>query len=120
MSERNIGMKQSHPRMARENRTIRAMMQIYCHASHGRPEGLCPECKALQDYAEARLAQCPFQENKTTCANCPVHCYTPAKREKIREVMKFAGPRMTYRHPVLALFHLLEGRRRPRVSDRKK
>jgi len=96
------------------------MMQIYCHARHGHPGGLCPECKALQDYAAARLAKCPFQENKTTCANCPIHCYTPAKREKIREVMKFAGPRMTYRHPVLALFHLLDCRKKPQVSDRKK
>jgi hypothetical protein len=26
--------------------------------------------------------------------------------------MRYSGPRMTFRHPVLALFHLLDGRRK--------
>jgi hypothetical protein len=104
---------QTHPRMARENRTINAMIRIYCRAHHGCGPELCAGCRELQDYAEARLAGCPFRENKSTCANCPVHCYKPSMRERVREVMRFSGPRMTWRHPVLALFHLIDGRRRP-------
>jgi hypothetical protein len=32
-------------------------------------------------------------------------------RERIREVMRYAGPRMILRHPILAIWHLLDGRR---------
>lgn len=108
-------MKQRNPRMAREIRTIHAMIEIYCRAHHGdrrTQDGLCAECGGLLDYAELRLDKCPFQEHKTTCANCPVHCYKPSMREKVKEIMRYSGPRMTFRHPVLALFHLLDGRRK--------
>lgn len=97
------------------------MIRIYCRAHHGplrKTGGLCSRCKELQDYAEVRLAGCPFQENKTTCANCPVHCYKPSMREKIREVMRYSGPRMTYRHPVLALFHLIDGMKKKQPPGR--
>ena len=30
-------------------------------------------------------------------------------REKIREVMRYAGPRMSYRHPLLAFYHFFDG-----------
>lgn len=108
--------------MARESRTIRAMIGIYCRAHHGRrgkEAGLCGECRELLDYAEFRLDRCPFQEKKTTCGNCPVHCYKPSMREKTRTVMSYSGPRMTYRHPVLALFHLMDGRRKAVLPGRK-
>jgi len=37
-------------------------------------------------------------------------------REKVREVMRFAGPRMLSRHPCLALMHLLVDDRRPALE----
>lgn len=99
-----------HPRILRERRTVEAMIRLHCRGRHGTPE-LCPSCRELLVYADARAAKCPFQEKKTTCAKCPVHCYRPEMRERIREVMRYAGPRMLWRHPVLALLHLLDGRR---------
>jgi hypothetical protein len=94
------------------------MISMYCRAQHGNG-ALCPDCAELNEYAMERLAKCPFQEGKTTCARCPVHCYRPEMREKIREVMRYAGPRMTYRHPVKAAIHLIHGRRRePLKPDR--
>jgi hypothetical protein len=33
-------------------------------------------------------------------------------RERVKEVMKYSGPRMTYRHPLLAFFHLVDGRKK--------
>ncbi len=106
-------MANLHPRMARESKTIEAMVGIYCHDRHGTRDGLCPQCRELLDYARARLDRCPFQEKKTTCANCPVHCYKPAMKEQVRLVMRYAGPRMLYRHPILAILHLLvDGRRK--------
>lgn len=102
-----------HPRMKREYKTIGAMIRITCHEQHGTEDGLCAECQDLQDYAFARLAKCPFQEQKTTCANCAVHCYRKDYRARIREVMRYAGPRMIKSHPVLAILHLLDGRKKP-------
>ncbi|MEA3334387.1 MAG: nitrous oxide-stimulated promoter family protein [Chloroflexota bacterium] len=101
-----------HPRMKRERRTIGVMVAIYCRQNHGNKGQLCAECSELQEYALLRLDKCPFQEEKTTCANCAVHCYKPERREQIREVMRFAGPRMIWRHPYLAMMHILDGRKK--------
>jgi len=98
--------------MAREERTIEVMIRLYCRGVHGTARGLCGECTELLEYARARLKACPFQEGKPTCAKCPVHCYKPVLREKVRMVMRYAGPRMPYRHPVLALLHMLDGLRK--------
>lgn len=109
-----------HPRMIRERRTIQAMIRVYCAAQHQTAQGLCPECASLQDYALARLDKCPFQEGKTTCAKCPVHCYQPAKREQVRTVMRYAGPRMITLHPILAVRHLVDGLQKEPVRPPKK
>ena len=106
-----------HPRIRREDRTIRAMIKIYCHARHDADKRLCASCQDLQNYATTRLDKCPFQENKTTCANCTVHCYKPSMRDKIKEVMRYSGPRMTYRHPFLALSHFFDGMRKSRLKS---
>ncbi len=106
-------MPSDPPRIAREKRTIRAMVGIYCRGHHAAGGGLCGECQELLDYAACRLDRCPFGANKSTCADCPIHCYKPAMRERVRAAMRYAGPRMLWRHPVLAIRHWLDGRRRP-------
>lgn len=111
-----------HPRMARESATVRAMIRLYCFGNrHGSTRSLCPSCQELQDYADQRLERCPFQEGKTTCAKCPVHCYKPEMRQRIRAVMRYAGPRMLLRHPVMAVFHLVDGaRKKPTKNVRRR
>ena len=37
--------------------------------------------------------------------------HTEAMRARVKDVMRYAGPRMTWRHPLLALDHMLSGRR---------
>jgi len=99
------------PRRRREYRTIAAMLRIWCVDRHGRAvsrDGLCPECGELLAYAGQRLARCPYGESKPTCAKCPIHCYRRAQRERVREVMRYAGPRMLWRHPWQALMHILD------------
>ncbi|MEW6369236.1 MAG: nitrous oxide-stimulated promoter family protein [Acidobacteriota bacterium] len=88
------------------------MIGIFCRAHHGTKRGLCTECDALWQYARERVDHCPFRAGKPTCLNCAVHCFKPAAREQIRRVMRYAGPRMTWRHPVLTLFHFIDGRRK--------
>jgi hypothetical protein len=101
-------------RLRREWRTIEAMIALACEKRHGGARrALCADCRELADYARARLERCPFGEAKSTCANCRVHCYRAAMRERVREVMRFAGPRMLARHPYLALLHVLVDERRP-------
>lgn len=96
------------------------MIQDYCRGIHAQSE-LCPECRELNDYALERLRACPFGEGKTVCSRCPVHCYKPDMRRRIRVVMRYSGPRMMYRHPLRAVRYLLDKRRKkPLVSIKKK
>jgi hypothetical protein len=109
---RSAAGKAAFVRRAREFRTIAAMLRLFCRAHHGaRGAALCPGCAELHDYAHRRLERCPFGEAKPSCVNCTVHCYKPHMRERVREIMRWAGPRMLWRHPVLALRHLIDDRR---------
>jgi hypothetical protein len=92
------------------------MVAMYCrdhHAAPLAPGGLCQDCAALLSYARRRLETCRYAAAKPTCAHCPTHCYRPAMRESVRTVMRHAGPRMLREHPLLAVAHLVDGRRRP-------
>ena len=104
-------MPHTHPRIERERKTIDAMIRLFCRDRHGSRD-LCPSCEDLLDYSRKRLEACPYGEGKPTCTRCPVHCYKPEMREQIREVMRYSGPRMMWKHPVLAAFHLIDSRRK--------
>jgi hypothetical protein len=106
--------------MAREQKAIEAMIRMHCRSLHRTRENPCPDCRELLTYARKRLSRCPYQEGKTQCAKCPIHCYKPAMRERIRAVMQHAGPRMIYCHPLLAFYHLLDGRRKEPSNARRR
>ncbi len=90
-----------------EMATLDKMLGIYCHDTHkNRDQDLCEDCRALREYARLRLEKCPYGDNKPVCSECPIHCYRPVVREEIREVMKYAGPRMLKKHPVLAVRYM--------------
>lgn len=98
-----------------EKRMVSEMIVLYCRKRHGTRGGeLCPECAELAEYARQRSDRCPFMETKTFCSNCRVHCYRPDMREKIREVMRFSGPRMLLHHPIPAIRHVIEEKREKR------
>ena len=106
-------MEANDKHLARERLTIGKMVGIYCTDHHGTSgDVLCESCQEFMDYAEVRLEKCPYGEDKPTCANCPIHCYKPARREQARAIMRYAGPRMLLRHPILAIAHKLDGFRR--------
>ena len=89
-----------------EKATVKAMIEIYCKSNH-KLENICDECNELIEYALLRTDKCKYQENKPACKNCTTHCYSLAKREKIRQVMRFSGPRMIYIHPILSIRHFI-------------
>ena len=99
-------------RLNREWKTMEAMIKIHCRDHHGASTLLCAECQGLLDYAGVRLDRCRFGVKKPTCANCPVHCYQRTRREQIKAVMRYAGPRMVWEHPVMSLRHWLDGFRK--------
>jgi hypothetical protein len=105
-------------RIRRELKTVRVMIGMYCREHHGGGAELCDECRGVWSYAEERVDRCPFRTAKPTCLNCKVHCFQPSMRERIRVVMRYAGPRMLLRHPVLAILHTLDGKRKPKANPR--
>lgn len=114
--------EQLSPRIKREIQTIQAMISLYCVAHHVRPiktdnNICCPECTVLVNYATDRLTNCKQQENKPTCGKCSIHCYRPEMQTKIRAIMGYAGPRMIWKHPLMALQHLWDSRRRPAQTN---
>lgn len=95
--------------LAQERETLQAMIQLYCRKNHT-PDPLCDDCSKTWLYAEERLDKCPFGYEKPTCQNCTVHCYKPEMRQRIKEIMRYAGPRMIWHHPVMAIRHLIHTR----------
>ena len=93
----------------KERKLIPVMIRSYCHGKHGtKGKNICEDCRKLTEYALFRLEKCPFKVNKKFCSFCKVHCYKPEMREKIRDVMKYAGPRMIFTHPVFAMRHVFQ------------
>ncbi|QPR27294.1 nitrous oxide-stimulated promoter family protein [Edwardsiella hoshinae] len=107
-------------RLQREKLTIQRMIALYQSSA---PAALAEPShyQQLYQYACARLDRCPFGEQKPACKQCPIHCYQPAKREEMKAIMRWAGPRMLWRHPILTLRHLHDDRRPvPALPERKR
>lgn len=126
---------------AREAQMVSQMIALWCRRHHGggragvqaasgdaparvklgfRTIALCPECAELREYAVARIERCPHMGTKTFCSACPSHCYRPAMREKIREIMRWSGPRMIFYRPITAVRHAMVTVQAKRVTARSK
>lgn len=108
------------PRLRREAKTLRVLIGLYCRGHHGHEEAACLECIALETYALERLDHCPYRGGKPVCSHCPSHCYRRHERDAIRRVMRYAGPRLLWHHPLLSIWHLLDRlrTRHPRPGHR--
>ncbi len=102
-------MNKTEKKRLKEQYVVEEMIGLYCRKNHRNTSEnkMCAECAELAEYAKLRSDKCPFMENKTFCSNCKVHCYKPQMREKIRQVMRFSGPRMLMYHPILTVWHLV-------------
>jgi hypothetical protein len=77
---------------------------------------VCDECAELLAYAEKRRAYCP-KDPKPYCSHCDTHCYSPEMAARMRDVMRYAGPRAVFHgHAVDSVKHLMEGRRARRQA----
>jgi len=92
-------------RIGRELKTLETMVHMYCKDEGHGTDDLCDECRELLSYSKKRLENCRFGEKKKVCGRCTVHCYKDEYRQRIRLVMRTAGPKMLYRHPIMLLGH---------------
>ncbi|MCD8040815.1 MAG: nitrous oxide-stimulated promoter family protein [Clostridia bacterium] len=92
----------------REKKLIPVMIKKFCRGKHKTKGDMCAECRQLCDYALFRLEKCPFKVNKQFCSFCKVHCYKPDMRQKIKDVMRYSGPRMLFSHPIFAISHVVQ------------
>lgn len=99
-------------------RLIGKFVEVYCGGKHvdiekqsfQLPEGLgermvCADCAAFMAYAISKRLKCPLEAEKPTCKHCRVHCYDKARREKVREIMSYAGRKLMMRGRVDYLWH---------------
>ena len=71
----------------------------------GRPLCLCADCRKLLAHGFVKRMRCPL-DPKPSCRKCPTHCYAPAYRARIRQVMKYSGRRLVLSGRVHYLYHL--------------
>lgn len=101
LCEMNIAVKRK-----KEKEVMTLMISVYCRGKHGKNRELCEACEELLAYAVKRVERCPMMASKSFCSACKTPCYAPEKREQIKAVMRYAGPRMLLCHPIIAMKHL--------------
>lgn len=95
----------------KELKDLRVLVEftaVYCRVRHGgdktvisaaepglqslplHKHPLCDECRDFLQYAFVRRLSCPLEE-KPACKHCHVHCFKPAYRQKVRDIMRFSG-----------------------------
>ena len=103
----------------KETEIVQLMIELYCHKKHNTEKGdLCQDCQQLLEYAKFRRSKCPWGDDKPFCTNCPIHFYKAEMRQKIKDVMRFSGPRMMFHHPIVAIRHLVESKKQRRKLRR--
>lgn len=93
-------------RIETEKRVVERMIRLYCDKHEGN-HALCADCEELLKYSHQRLTHCPHGELKPTCRKCTIHCYKPRFRKKMKEIMRFSGPRMLLYAPKVAVNHFI-------------
>lgn len=100
-------------RIEEEKSTVALMIVLYC--KHHLKQKMIPrEYQELIEYCASRLAHCRWGEEKPTCLGCPIHCYASDMREKIRAVMRWAGPRMIFYAPLGTIRHIMRAKHKSR------
>jgi len=82
------------------------MIIYYCKKNHQQEKNLCCDCEKLIEYAWLKLDKCPYGENKPACSKCEIHCYSTLMRKKIKDIMRYSGPRMIFIYPSFFIKHL--------------
>ncbi|MGG7179341.1 nitrous oxide-stimulated promoter family protein [Clostridium paraputrificum] len=101
-------MKEPGKRINKEKEVVELMINLYCDKKHKCNSERCEECNELLEYAHKRLSYCKFGDEKSSCSKCPIHCYKKDMKERIKEVMKFSGPRLMIYKPFEFVRHMVK------------
>lgn len=93
-------------KIEKDKQTLKFMVELYCKRKLHQASP-SDEYQQLIDYACQRLEHCKYGNEKPACKNCKTHCYQHEMREKMRIVMRWAGPRMLLYDPLATIRHLL-------------
>ncbi|MCY6345883.1 nitrous oxide-stimulated promoter family protein [Bacteroides hominis] len=93
----------SKNRIDQEKRVVELMIRLYCRKKE-KNVTLCPNAKSC--FAMRMPGWTAAFGRKEACKQCSVHCYKPAMRERMKQVMRFSGPRMLIYAPWEAIRHL--------------
>ncbi len=99
--------KNSKKKIDYEKIVVKMMASYYCKKHHYPEKNLCCNCEKLVEHAYLKLDKCFFGEDKPVCSECKIHCYSVAMRKRIKDIMRYSGPRMIYIHPIASLKHLM-------------
>lgn len=93
----------------RDRRTLEAIGRIYCGGNHvdaaKDSAGMCPECREAIEQTLARASSCPHG-HEGNCQDCKTQCQRGEAQERIRVIMRYAAPRMAFRHPIMTFEYL--------------
>lgn len=99
---------------------MEAIGSIYCCGNHDdviRGEDImCPECRKAIEGTLQRAEACPHG-HEGNCQDCDTHCQRGEAQQSIKRIMRYAAPRMAFRHPLMTATYLrkkLRGKREPR------
>ena len=101
-------IKEPGKRISKEKEVVELMINLYCDKKHKGSSGRCEECNELLEYAHKRLTYCKFGDEKSSCSKCPIHCYKKDMKARIKEVMKFSGPRLMIYKPFEFVRHMVK------------
>ncbi len=93
-------------RQSIEKKTVYKMIKIYCNHHHNTKQELCSDCSKLHDYTVFKYDKCPFGSKKPVCSKCKIHCYEKEKRNEIKKIMRFSGPKMLLKHPIDTIIYM--------------
>ena len=87
-----------------EAETISTVLALYCRKKH-RCKTPCIRCRIILDYALLQLCKCPYLDKKPKCSHCEMSCFKKEVRRELKIIMRWAGKRMIFYHPILTLLH---------------
>jgi hypothetical protein len=90
-----------------EKNIVKMMILYYCKKKHFSKNDLCCDCEKLIEYSWLKLDKCPYGENKPACSKCEIHCYSAPMRKKIKDIMRYSGPRTIYIYPAVSIKHFI-------------
>lgn len=96
-------------RAAKDRATMEAIGQIYCRGNHDAAlrgaDAMCPECREAIERTLDRATACPHGHNHN-CEDCETHCQRGESQQQIKRIMRYAAPRMAFRHPLMTATYL--------------